>query len=103
MLPVRPSAVQVLPRSICCSSASQPGAEGSGSGCRAASRILTQLAVLLHGCETGTLRLGMVRRHVTQLRAVQTSITAALTSLSGLIHKSVSGAALLPVCWDWLT
>ena len=79
----------------------------AGGGCRAASRILTQLAGLLHGCETGTLRLGMLRRHLGQLRAVQTSTTAALTALSGLIRTSVTGtpelmAVFFGICFVFL-
>ena len=61
--------------------------------CRAGIRILAQLAVVLHQCETGTLRLRLCWRHVKHMRAVQTSTAAALTALSGLIFKSVSGSA----------
>ena len=66
----------------------------TSSMCRAASRILSQLTVLLHAYETGTLRVRLCWRHLEQLQGVQTSTAAALTALSGLVYKTVSGVHL---------
>lgn len=59
---------------------------------RAASRVLTQMAGLLHAYETGTMRLGLVQEHASLLQAVRQDTATALTALSGLIFASIKPA-----------
>lgn len=63
---------------------------------RAASRVLTQMAGLLHAYETGTMRLGLVQEHASLLQAVRQDTATALTALSGLIFASIKRAPWQP-------